>query len=90
MALDDPNITKILFYKFNDPVTVTVDYGKLARLACVLIRESRRPHVEIIDCAPGVYRVRALKKDIPTRKIFFQVDLLESFLPKKIKSGRYQ
>lgn len=88
MALDDPNITKIIFTDYEEPTIVEVDHGKIARLACVMLTPELKPHVEIIDCAPGVYRIRCKKRDIPERKIWFDTQLVKSYLPRK-KQGRY-
>lgn len=95
MALDDPNITKIIFYDFGEMREVEVATGTLARLACVIRSKSgeckcntcrsSKWHVEIIDCAPGIYTIQAKKRDIPNRKIWFETILRKNFKTKKKK-----
>ncbi len=93
MALDDPNITKLLFDNFEELIEVEVKPDSLARLACVYLKGKPKPIVNIIDCAPGIYTVQCKKQDVPKPKIYFEVKLRKSFLPKKNKQshikGRY-
>ena len=89
MALDDPNITKIIFEKVGDWREVTVKPDTISRLACVA-REKDKWHVEIIDLAPGIFTIDLREKN---GKLYFETMPRKSFLPKKNKPshirGRY-
>ena len=89
MALDDPNITKVMFESINQTREVTADQN--ARLACVIKDRSDKWHVEIIDLAPGIFTIqpRLGRRGKP----YFHVIPRKSFSPKKNKTphvkGRY-
>lgn len=91
MALDDPNITKIMFNGPGDQREVTVDPGTIARAACVVKDKLKdKWHVEIIDLAAGIFTI---EPKVKRGKIYFETIPRKSFLPKKNKQshikGRY-
>ena len=88
MALDDPSINKVIYREYNKPKLVKTERDKKAKLACVMIEVGRKPHVEIIECAPGEYHITCRKRDLP-RKIWFETKCLESYLKEPKKVGRY-
>lgn len=88
MALDDPNITKVIYREYNKKKLIKTDREKEARLACVMLEPGMKPVVNIIDLSPGEYHITCRKRDLPQRKVWFETTPLESYLPKK-KSGRY-
>ena len=89
MALD-PGTTKIDFYKIDEPAYVTVQpHKQKAILACVYHDLSLRPHIEIIEAAPGEFKITCRKKDNP-RKVWFETECLQSFRPKHINKSRWK
>ena len=97
--LDDPSITKIYFERFNEMIEVEVDKDEMSRLACIIRKPSGyysldpkgQWHVEIIDCAGGVYTVKSKISEVP-KKIWFETKLRKSYLKKNKGNhvkGRY-
>ena len=90
MALDDPNITKIHFEDFGQMKEITVGPGTTARLACIKQKRNSKWHVDIIDCAAGIFTIEC-KKD-PKKEIMFEVICRKSYLKKNRGghiAGRY-
>lgn len=81
MALEDPNITKVIYHSYDKPKLIKTERDKLAKLACVMIEPGWKPHVEIIECGPGEYHITCKKRDIP-RKVWFETKCLESWISK--------
>ncbi len=81
-------VDRIHFTHFGESKTIHVAIP--ARVDFILQSLEIYPHVETVDMIPGIFKITAMKDDLPKRKVWFKLELLESHLPKeKVVSQRY-
>lgn len=81
----DPGTTRIDFRKYDDVKHIEVN-DKPARIAFVMHTLELKPHIEIIDCAPGIYAVQC-KRD--GQRNWFRLEVVRSYLREPKQVGRY-